>query len=142
MNTNPFRIFPRGVATIFGLFFATTLLFAHSSRDALDWAGTYVGNMPCVGGCPDCTVAVTLSQDGKFEMRCAAEPKCCDTEPLVGDFQWDDAGQRVSLDVGEVQVPSHFFVGEEFLETVDADGNRDEGSILRKDTEARSDASA
>lgn len=126
------------VMAVLGLLLFSGILFAHSSRDALDWAGTYVGEMPCIGGCASCRVAVTLGQDGDFSVRCAMEPACCAAEPAKGRFVWDEAGQRVTLGLEAENVPFRFFVGEGFLETMDAEGNRDGRTILRKD-ESRDD---
>jgi len=133
MHPSPIRKLFTSLVAACSMLVASGFLFAHSSRDSLNWDRTYIGTMQCVGGCPKCTVAVTLSQDGTFEVRCAAEADCCTTPPLVGRFQWDSDGQRIVLDVGKATLPAHFFVGEDFLETVNAEGTRDGLAILRKE---------
>jgi len=85
----------------------------HSSRLALDWAGTYSGTVPC-DDCPEKHVEITLHDDGRFERSIG--PIDADTMPVAdaGTFSWNEAGSIVTLnhDDGE---PRRYQVGERRL---------------------------
>lgn len=99
----------------------------HSSRIALDWAGTYSGVLPCAD-CPGIETVVTLNPDGSFQVV----DTYLDREPgrfeSAGTFTWNDAGSSVTLeeDGGE---PVHYQVGENRLFRLDTEGKRIEGDL-------------
>jgi hypothetical protein len=131
---------PHPAALLAALVFSCATLLAgtpkpdeHSSRDALDWAGSYTGRFTCPGGCPDCTVRLVLTNEKSFAFTCAAEPNCCPADKIVGTFGWDDAGQIITLTPTADAEPMRFFVGEGFLETVDESGQRNGASTFRQE---------
>jgi len=109
---------------------ATQILTAddpHNSRNALDWAGTYSGVLPCAD-CEGIRTSVTLHQDGRFTRRTTYIGKSPAPASDEGDFMWDDDGRRVTLRSadGSEQI---YQVGEEQLFHLDKDGNRIAGEL-------------
>ena len=70
---------------------------AHSSRNALDWAGVYEGVLPCAG-CPGVRTRLTLRRDGSFALSSQAVGR--DAQPRVaqGRFTWQASGNAIVLD--------------------------------------------
>jgi uncharacterized lipoprotein NlpE involved in copper resistance len=92
---------------------------AHSSRNALDWAGTYEGVTPCAD-CPGIRTRLTLSRDGGFELSTQYMDRQPAPQTVRGRFRWNDAGNTVTLDgPGGGQ---QFRVGEGRLLQLDRDG--------------------
>lgn len=100
---------------------------SHSSRMALDWAGTYSGVVPC-DGCPGIQVEVTLNEDGTFERSTLDLDRPPAPITDSGSFTWNDAGSIVTLrpDDGESQA---YQVGEHQLFQLNARGERIEGEL-------------
>lgn len=68
---------------------------AHTSRNALDWAGVYEGALPC----PDCagtTTRLTLRRDETFEL--ATTPVNAPSRVVRGRFTWQADGNAITLD--------------------------------------------
>src|SRR5512137_324153 len=92
---------------------------AHSSRNALDWAGTYEGVTPCAD-CPGIRTRLTLKRDGSFELSTQYLDRQAAPRTVQGTFRWNDAGSTITLDgPGEGQ---QFRVGEGRLLQLDRDG--------------------
>ncbi|MDC8774282.1 copper resistance protein NlpE N-terminal domain-containing protein [Roseateles albus] len=70
---------------------------AHSSRNALDWAGTYAGTLPCAN-CPGLQTRLRLNRDESFELSVQYLER--DPEPKVsrGRFSWNANGNAITLD--------------------------------------------
>lgn len=91
---------------------------AHSSRNALDWAGSYEGVLPCAD-CPGIKTRLTLRSDGSYEVARVYIDR--DPKPHVeqGRFTWLPGGNAVKL---EGQGGSQrFAVGEGRLALLDPD---------------------
>jgi len=96
----------------------------HSSRDSLDWAGTYEGTLPCAD-CPGIRTTVQLRMDGTFTMTQLYVDRSTTPRVVRGRFAWDPPGRDVILEVpGGSQ---RFWVGEGWLQQVDRDGQRVQG---------------
>jgi heat shock protein HslJ len=81
----------------------------HTSRNALDWAGTYAGLLPCTG-CPGLHLQLTLAQDGSFEMVSRRLDREAAPTTAQGQFEWVPEGNIIALDTeGDAQ---RFAVGE------------------------------
>lgn len=92
---------------------------AHSSRNALDWAGTYEGVTPCAD-CPGIRTRLTLRRDGSFELSTQYLDRQAAPQTVRGSFRWNDAGSTITLDgPGGGQ---QFRVGEGRLLQLDRDG--------------------
>lgn len=100
---------------------------AHSSQNALDWEGSYVGTFPCAD-CSGIKTTVTLHKDGNYTMQETYLGKENATFRSKGTFTWNRAGNTISLS-GIVGSPNQFFVGENKLFKLDGDGNKVSGPL-------------
>ena len=91
---------------------------AHSSRNALDWAGTYEGVVPCAD-CPGIRMRLTLQRDGRFILSTQYQGRQATPQTVQGSFSWNAAGSTVTLEgAGGGQ---QFRVGEGRLLQLDRD---------------------
>jgi len=97
---------------------------AHTSQNALDWAGAYRGVLPCAD-CMGIETVVVLRQDGHFTARSRylgkGEGEVFSRE---GRFSWNAAGNTVALE-GDAS----YFVGEGHLVRTAQDGSRITGPL-------------
>jgi uncharacterized lipoprotein NlpE involved in copper resistance len=92
---------------------------AHSSRNSLDWAGTYEGVTPCAD-CPGIRMRLKLQRDGRFELSTQYLDRQATPQTVRGSFSWNAAGNTIALDgAGGGQ---QFRVGEGRLLQLDRDG--------------------
>jgi copper homeostasis protein (lipoprotein) len=63
----------------------------HTSRIALDWAGTYAGVLPCAD-CEGIKPIITLHEDLTYEMETQHLGRDEQVFRRSGSFVWDDAG--------------------------------------------------
>jgi uncharacterized lipoprotein NlpE involved in copper resistance len=94
---------------------------AHHSRNAVDWAGTYQGVLPCAD-CPGIRTRLVLQPDGRFELSRQYIDR--QAAPLVrsGQIQWNEAGNTITLLTPDERGPQ-FRVGEGRLLQLYADGS-------------------
>lgn len=91
---------------------------AHSSRNALDWAGTYEGVTPCAD-CPGIRLRLTLQADGRYELSTQYLDRQVVPQTVRGRFSWNAAGDTITLEGADRQ----FRVGEGRLLLIDRDGS-------------------
>lgn len=92
----------------------------HSSRNSLDWAGTYSSVIPCAD-CPGIRMTVTLDADGRFERTMVYLERSVKPQVEAGQFSWNEAGSAVTLQ--EPDGPGQQYkVGENTLTHLDRDG--------------------
>lgn len=69
----------------------------HTSQNALDWAGSYEGVLPCAD-CPGIRTRLTLKADGRYELS----TQYLDRQPAptveTGKFFWNAGGNTVTLE--------------------------------------------
>ncbi len=94
---------------------------AHNARDALDWAGTYTGTLPC-DDCEGIATTVTLSPNGAFQLSQIYLGKE-ERHSTEGDFAWNDQGNTITAN------EFSFFVSENRLIQLDKSGNRMTGDL-------------
>ncbi|MET4898699.1 META domain-containing protein [Sphingomonadaceae bacterium jetA1] len=96
-----------------------------NSRDALDWAGTYRGVLPCAD-CDGIETIVTLKADGSYASRSRYLGR--DSKPFTedGTFRWDAAGGTITL---SGQEPARYRVGENRLVRLALDGTPITGAL-------------
>ena len=103
---------------------------SHNSRNAVDWQGTYKGVLPCAD-CPGIDVTLTLNENGTYvrESKYQGE-KAAGTTPdkEEGSFTWSSDGQKITLN-NVTDGNNQYFVGENLLYTLDANGNKIEGPL-------------
>jgi len=92
---------------------------AHTSRNAVDWAGTYEGVTPCAD-CPGIKLRLTLRADGRYELATQYLERQPAPQTVRGNFSWNAAGNTITLDTaGGGQ---QFRVGEGRLLQLNRDG--------------------
>lgn len=92
----------------------------HSSRNSLDWAGTYSSVIPCAD-CPGIRMTVTLRADGSFERRMVYLERSVAPQVDAGQFSWNAAGGTVTLQESD-GAGQQYKVGENTLTHLDQDG--------------------
>lgn len=94
---------------------------AHNSRNAVDWAGTYEGVLPCAD-CPGIRTRLVLTPDGRYELRMQYIDR--NVAPLLtsGRVAWNDGGSTITLATPGQRGPQ-FRVGEGRLLQLNADGS-------------------
>jgi uncharacterized lipoprotein NlpE involved in copper resistance len=100
---------------------------AHSSRNSLDWTGTYQGIVPCAD-CDGIETVLTLNPDHTFELASTYLGKGRDAVGSMGTFSWNTDGNTITLS-GIANGPNQYFVGENKLVQLDLSGRRFTGSL-------------
>lgn len=102
----------------------------HSSRDAVDWEGTYSGITPCAD-CEGIETTITLKRDGKYSRRLVYQGKSKTPLMSMGKYEWNEAGSVVTLlsPAGEDQM---YKVGENRLIHLDKQGKMISGDLADK----------
>ena len=99
----------------------------HNSQNSLDWAGTYMGVVPCAD-CPGIETRITLNQDGTYTMSRRYMDKG-DAFETKGTFEWNERGSAVILTDASDRTITNFAVGENKLTQLDMDGNVISGNL-------------
>lgn len=81
----------------------------HNSRNALDWAGSYEGILPC-DGCAGVMTRLTLGADGIYRMQSLAMAQGATLMSASGHFSWLSDGN--TIDLGDAGDDRRFAVGE------------------------------
>lgn len=116
---------------------------AHNANQALDWAGTYVGKLPCAS-CDHIATTLVLNQDGSYVLTSDYQGG---KEKLVvkeeGKIDWEDDGKIIELEPRDHKNDDHdghirFFVAEGHVQQL-AEGSKQyvEGSPYRLDKQAK-----
>jgi len=110
---------------------------SHTSRNSLDYHGTYKGVLPCAD-CEGIETIVRVTRDGHYtrEMKYLGIEN---TEEIVrerGKYVWNEEGSIIELEGAEA--PNKYQVGENVLFHLDMNGKRITGDladmyILRKE---------
>ena len=93
---------------------------AHNSRNALDWAGSYEGVLPCAD-CSGIKTRLVLQSDGQFELSTQYLDRQSAPQTVRGRFTWDGAGSTITLDAAGWG--QQFRVGEGRLLQLNRDGS-------------------
>ncbi|MCC5939820.1 MAG: copper resistance protein NlpE N-terminal domain-containing protein [Lunatimonas sp.] len=104
-----------------------TLPIGDTSRNALDWDGTYSGMVPCAD-CEGILTVLELTKEETYTLKrtyVGKDPKAYLTE---GRFAWNELGNIITLD-GIEQGPNRYLVGENQLFQLDMEGNRITGAL-------------
>lgn len=97
----------------------TETLKGDTSETSLDWAGTYVGNLP--GANSDMETTVVLNEDKSFAMTTVYVDKGSEKFEEKGTFTWNAEGTTVTLK-NEKGESSQFKVQEGSILKLDQDG--------------------
>lgn len=105
----------------------------HSSRNSLDWAGTYLGTLPCAD-CPGIHTTMTLNADQTYVLETRYEDRKDLASEQKGEFSWSPDGAMIILDDAKT---TSYKVGENTLFHLDMNGriiagDLAENYVLRK----------
>ena len=99
----------------------------HNASNSIDWAGTYVGLVPCAD-CEGIETTITLAEDMSFNLITVYKGKSEEKNEFSGNFSWNENGNTLTLN-GIENGPSNYFVGENTLIQLDMEGNRITGDL-------------
>lgn len=99
----------------------------HSSRLSLDWAGFYVGVIPCAD-CPGIDMRLTLNDDLSYQLQTRYQDRSEQVFEQRGVFVWQSDGMRIRLLDG-INDGLQFWVGENQLWQLDRQGQKIEGVL-------------
>jgi len=91
----------------------------HNSRNSLDWAGTYVGVLPCAD-CRGTKLRLTLNSDGSYRLVTQVQGSQNAEKSVSGVFTWQPSGNAITLD--ERGSRQQFSVGEGRLTLLHPEG--------------------
>lgn len=100
----------------------------HNSQNALDWAGTYEGTLPCAN-CSGIKTIINLGENDQFKYEATYLDKD-NTVQDSGKFMWHNNGSVVHL-VGK-DLNTKYKVAENKLIQLDTAGNIIEGPIAEQ----------
>jgi heat shock protein HslJ len=105
-----------------------------------DWAGTYVGVVPCAD-CPGIRVQISLS-DNTYKMDRKYLERNDDGEKFEGTFQWNSGKNKITLNnLNEKEYPVHFKVDKNALIQLDLEGDEITGESAQYQKLTKVDAS-
>lgn len=103
---------------------------AHNSRNAIDWAGTYTGTLPCAD-CPGIATTVTLRSDGSYRMEMVYLER--NVAPFVeeGSCIWLPDGNTIACSKDDCSKgrEQRYLVGKNRLILLDGEGRRITGDL-------------
>ncbi|MBL7766366.1 MAG: copper resistance protein NlpE N-terminal domain-containing protein [Chitinophagaceae bacterium] len=105
----------------------------HSSRLAVDWAGTYQGILPCQD-CEGIQTTLKLDRDMSYFYRRVYLGKNEKPAEISGTFSWDPTGNIISLNDSKALAPTQFKVGENMIMKLDVKGQPMTGVQAEKNT--------
>jgi heat shock protein HslJ/uncharacterized lipoprotein NlpE involved in copper resistance len=118
-----------------------TIATGDNSSISVDWAGTYMGTVPCAD-CQGILTRITLKEDNTYNLQIEYVGKGSPAENFEGTFQWDDAGNTVTLGgLKERSMPSAYMIGENKLIQLDMEGKEITGGLASKYVLAKIDES-
>lgn len=101
----------------------------HQANIALDYWGEYSGTLPCAD-CEGIETLLVLTKENKYILTRTYLGKSAETFESEGQFEWNEAGNTISL-IGE-EGSNQYFVGENVLFHLDQDGKRISGDLAEK----------
>jgi uncharacterized lipoprotein NlpE involved in copper resistance len=101
----------------------------HTSRIALDWAGTYKGVLPCAD-CEGILTELEIREDMTYRIRTVYLGRDDAVFRRSGGFSWMEDGSRILLDDdGSGGGGEYYLVGEGRLFVLDTRGQRIHGDL-------------
>lgn len=99
----------------------------HTSKNSLDWAGTYKRILPCAD-CEGIETTIILSYEMGYKKSLKYIGKDEGVYSSEGKFEWNKAGNQITL-LNEKDGPSKYFVGENKIIQLDMHGNIIKGDL-------------
>lgn len=103
----------------------TLLPDTHNANNALDWAGTYKGILPCAD-CEGIAVVLDINQDNTFKKSSTYKNKSNTSFIDSGRIFWDSTGSIISL---QGSVEEKYKVEENRLRMLDKEGKEVAGTL-------------
>jgi len=106
------------------------IIDSHTSKNSLDWAGSYTGVLPC-SNCEGIDTSLSLNKDQTYllKLRYLGTPEKESKEFISeGKFTWDENGDNITLE-GAKEGSGKFKVGGNFLMPLDKNGKEIEGVL-------------
>lgn len=97
----------------------------HNAKISLDYIGTYKGSLPCAD-CEAIETTISLTENS-YVKETVYKGKSKEVFKETGTYTWNEAGNTITL-LGS-EAPNQYFVGENVLFHLDADGKRIEGDL-------------
>ncbi|GHU68499.1 hypothetical protein FACS1894184_10630 [Clostridia bacterium] len=97
----------------------------HSSRDSLNWAGTYKGTVP--GADSAIYVELSLANDNTYALLTQYTDKSDEFIVETGSFTWNEEGSIIHLE--DTDYAPYYFVGENTLTQLDIEGQPITGEL-------------
>lgn len=105
------------------------VVMGDTSRNALDWAGTYTGVVPCAS-CPGIKTVLQLNYDQTYRIETTYIDEDGATFSHDGKFEWNDLGNIITMDgIKNSEAPNMFAVGENHVAQLDPHGMRIAGVL-------------
>lgn len=102
---------------------------SHTAQNALDWSGTYSGNLPCAD-CEYIETNLTLKEDLTYILTTLHVGKDSKTDTLKGTFSWE--GNNVKLGgINKNERPNTFKVEENKVRQLDVAGKPVTGALAQ-----------
>jgi uncharacterized lipoprotein NlpE involved in copper resistance len=105
----------------------TEVVDHHNSQNSLDWAGTYVGTLPCAD-CPGIKTTIILFDSGEFELEEEYLERSF-TRQDKGIFEWNTSGDTIVLYGENDKTARAFKVGENQIIHLNIEGNEITGNL-------------
>jgi heat shock protein HslJ/uncharacterized lipoprotein NlpE involved in copper resistance len=102
-----------------------------NSQTSLDWPGVYRGVLPCAD-CEGIETEIILNADLTYVVSSTYLGKNNNVIKENGNFKWDEAGAKITLENATSTATNQYLVGENMLFKLDAGGNRIEGDLKEK----------
>lgn len=106
----------------------TTVVVAdgHTSENAIDWIGSYEGDIPCAD-CPGIETKLTLHEDKTYELSVLYEDRQKNPTLTKGSFTWNETGSVIKLDKAGTE--TQYRVEENRLVMLDRSGKEIESAL-------------
>jgi uncharacterized lipoprotein NlpE involved in copper resistance len=103
---------------------------SHTAQNSLDIVGTYTGILPCAD-CPGVNVEIILEKDSSFTYNSTYIDRNTNA-PIEDIGEWSVKGNILTLSYDDNDSSTKFFVGEGYIQQLDADGKRMVGKLAGK----------
>lgn len=77
--------------------YGTAFLDEHSSKNSMDWEGTYTGTIPCAD-CSGIVTKINIHKDLTYTKKEKYLGKSNEYITSEGNFSWDDIGSNITID--------------------------------------------
>ena len=103
---------------------------ADTSANSLEWAGVYLGTLPCAD-CQGIETAMLIRPDGSYQLATKYLGKPGDLRVQHGVIAWNAAQNQITLS-GVTDAPNRYLVGERQLVQLDTAGQRVTGELAER----------